>query len=223
MSLELCLLSSIIVSSMQSTLMWRCMRMCTSKLARSCSQVMGYKFFNTVIDDVFSFVVDMPLSHRIACFRDDAVFLVFLWQLWAYRVDKTRANEFGMAYQEEDNVKDDGNGVHELAAAALTSPSGGDEAVSLHSARANEKQDDEETSAATGEPRDGPMSSCNSPEPRSETRDGASCVEGGGSPTASNAHSEEAREEESVCSAQAKDGGVTQQMEDELSDFAAWM
>lgn len=61
---------------------------------------MGYKFFNTIIDDVFSFVVEMPLSHRIACFRDDAVFLVFLWQLWAYRVDKTRANEFGMAYED---------------------------------------------------------------------------------------------------------------------------
>ena len=31
--------------------------------------------------------------------RDDAVFIVFLYQRWCYPVDKTRANEFGIAYE----------------------------------------------------------------------------------------------------------------------------
>lgn len=28
--------------------------------------------------------------HRISCFRDDAVFIVYLYQRWVYRVDKSR-------------------------------------------------------------------------------------------------------------------------------------
>lgn len=28
-----------------------------------------YKAFNTFIDDVFAFIITMPTSHRIACFR----------------------------------------------------------------------------------------------------------------------------------------------------------
>lgn len=38
--------------------------------------------FNTFIDDVFAFVITMPTSHRLACFRDDVVFLVYLCQRW---------------------------------------------------------------------------------------------------------------------------------------------
>lgn len=58
-----------------------------------------YKAFNTFIDDVFSWVIAMPMSHRIACLRDDVVFFVYLYQRWLYPVDKTRPNEFGMAYE----------------------------------------------------------------------------------------------------------------------------
>ena len=32
-------------------------------------KVLIYKFFNTFVDDLFSFVIDMPLMHRLACFR----------------------------------------------------------------------------------------------------------------------------------------------------------
>ncbi|XP_036139714.1 cleft lip and palate transmembrane protein 1-like protein isoform X2 [Monomorium pharaonis] len=39
-----------------------------------------YKAFNTFIDDVFAFIITMPTAHRIACFRDDAVFLIYLYQ-----------------------------------------------------------------------------------------------------------------------------------------------
>lgn len=38
--------------------------------------------FNTFIDDVFAFIITMPTSHRLACFRDDVVFLIYLYQRW---------------------------------------------------------------------------------------------------------------------------------------------
>jgi hypothetical protein len=47
------------------------------------------------VDDLFAFVIKMPLLHRLACFRDDLVFLVYLYQRYKYPVDPTRANEFG--------------------------------------------------------------------------------------------------------------------------------
>jgi len=64
-------------------------------------RVMAYKAFNTFIDDAFALLVSMPLHHKIACLRDDVVFLVFLYQRYLYPVDKTRANEYGIAYEHE--------------------------------------------------------------------------------------------------------------------------
>ncbi|CAJ1083537.1 cleft lip and palate transmembrane protein 1-like protein [Xyrichtys novacula] len=60
-----------------------------------------YKAFNTFIDDVFAFIITMPTSHRLACFRDDVVFLIYLYQRWLYPVDKTRVNEYGVSYDED--------------------------------------------------------------------------------------------------------------------------
>ena len=37
----------------------------------------------------------MPLLHRIACFRDDVVFFICLYQRYIYPVDEKRINEFG--------------------------------------------------------------------------------------------------------------------------------
>lgn len=37
----------------------------------------------------------MPTLHRLACLRDDAIFFVYLYQTWTYRVDHSRTNEFG--------------------------------------------------------------------------------------------------------------------------------
>eukprot|EP00897_Mesotaenium_endlicherianum_P010270 jgi/Mesen1/9271/ME000060S08709 len=56
---------------------------------------MTYKFLNTIIDDLFAFVIKMPLLHRLSVFRDDIVFCIFLYQRYIYPVDKTRINEFG--------------------------------------------------------------------------------------------------------------------------------
>lgn len=43
----------------------------------------------------------MPTMHRLACFRDDAIFLVYLYQKWTYPEDRTRANEYGQGGEEE--------------------------------------------------------------------------------------------------------------------------
>ncbi|EIE18938.1 cleft lip and palate transmembrane 1 [Coccomyxa subellipsoidea C-169] len=59
-----------------------------------------YKFLNTIIDDLFAFVIKMPTLHRLSVFRDDIVFLIFLYQKWIYGVDKKRANEFGFSAEE---------------------------------------------------------------------------------------------------------------------------
>jgi hypothetical protein len=65
-----------------------------------------YKALNTVVDDLFSFVIKMPTLHRLACFRDDFVFAIYLYQMWAYKVDKTRANEFGQRLVDDENDVD---------------------------------------------------------------------------------------------------------------------
>lgn len=49
-----------------------------------------YKAFNTFIDDMFAFIITMPTAHRLACFRDDVVFLIYMYQRWLYPVDKSR-------------------------------------------------------------------------------------------------------------------------------------
>ena len=60
-------------------------------------KTMSYKFLNTIIDDLFAYVDKMPTLHRVACFRDDVIFLIYLYQRWIYRVDPTRRNEYGQA------------------------------------------------------------------------------------------------------------------------------
>jgi hypothetical protein len=42
----------------------------------------------------------------LACFRDDIVFFIFLYQRYLYPVDKTRVNEFGEAFDEDKFVED---------------------------------------------------------------------------------------------------------------------
>jgi hypothetical protein len=56
-------------------------------------RVLGYKFVNTFIDDLFSFVIRMPTMARISCFRDDVVFFIYLYQRWLYPVDASRPAE----------------------------------------------------------------------------------------------------------------------------------
>ncbi|KAF8354062.1 hypothetical protein PRIPAC_95685 [Pristionchus pacificus] len=58
-------------------------------------RMLTYKFINTFIDDLFAFVIRMPTMYRIGCFRDDIIFLIYLYQKWAYPVDLSRTNEYG--------------------------------------------------------------------------------------------------------------------------------
>lgn len=79
-------------------------------------KAMMYKTLNTVIDDLFSFIIKMPWLHRVACFRDDVVFIIVLYQRWIYPVDKTRVNEFGQQFEsegEESSSVSGGKGEHE--------------------------------------------------------------------------------------------------------------
>merc|ERR1719161_1765219 len=67
-------------------------------------RVLAYKFFNTFIDDVFAFFIMsdyMTKKHRYMTLRDDIVFFVFMYQRYLYKVDMTRADEFGYVYGEE--------------------------------------------------------------------------------------------------------------------------
>lgn len=55
---------------------------------------------------MFAFVITMPTAHRLACFRDDVVFLVYLYQRYLYPVDKKRVNEFGESFGQEEGAAD---------------------------------------------------------------------------------------------------------------------
>lgn len=65
-------------------------------------KAMMYKVLNTFIDDLFAFVISMPTLHRLATLRDDVIFFVYLYQMWAYKVDYTRMNEFGQGGDDEE-------------------------------------------------------------------------------------------------------------------------
>jgi hypothetical protein len=70
-------------------------------------RTLTYKFLTTIIDDLHSFVITMPTWHRIAVFRDDVVFVVFLIQRYLYRIDYSRANEYGQGGNPEADQVDE--------------------------------------------------------------------------------------------------------------------
>lgn len=70
------------------------------------AKAMMYKFLNTFIDDLFTFTIKMPILHRLATFRDDVIFFIYLYQRWAYRTDYTRVNEFGQGGGEEEQKEE---------------------------------------------------------------------------------------------------------------------
>ncbi|CAJ2508219.1 Uu.00g094050.m01.CDS01 [Anthostomella pinea] len=65
-------------------------------------KAMMYKFVNTFIDDLFAFTIKMPFLHRLATFRDDLIFFVYIYQRWAYKIDYTRVNEFGQGGEDDE-------------------------------------------------------------------------------------------------------------------------
>jgi hypothetical protein len=79
-----------------------------------------YKALNTFVDDLFAFIIRMPTLHRLACFRDDIVFLIFLYQRWIYPVDKARVNEFGQTGEDQPQEVPEGTPPPAIAAAPTT-------------------------------------------------------------------------------------------------------
>jgi hypothetical protein len=65
-----------------------------------------YKWINTFIDDLFAFIIKMPTLHRLAVFRDDIVFFIYLYQRWIYPVDMERLNEFEQNQRPDVTKKD---------------------------------------------------------------------------------------------------------------------
>ena len=53
-----------------------------------------YRSLNTFIDDLYALIIPMPTMHRIACLRDDVIFLIFLYQRWIY-AERPRNDEAG--------------------------------------------------------------------------------------------------------------------------------
>ena len=53
-----------------------------------------YKIIATFADDAFAWLAETPLKYRLMTLRDDVVFVVFLYQWWAYRVDAARPHEY---------------------------------------------------------------------------------------------------------------------------------
>lgn len=85
-------------------------------------KAMMYKFLNTFIDDLFAFTIKMPFLHRLATFRDDVIFFIYLYQRWAYKIDYTRVNEFGQGGDDEEEEADKKD-TKESPAAAADEPS----------------------------------------------------------------------------------------------------
>ncbi|TQS33066.1 hypothetical protein Golomagni_06604 [Golovinomyces magnicellulatus] len=71
------------------------------------AKAMMYKFLNTFIDDLFAFTIKMPFLHRLATFRDDIIFFIYIYQRWAYTTDYTRVNEFGQGGDDDEPEKKD--------------------------------------------------------------------------------------------------------------------
>jgi hypothetical protein len=70
------------------------------------SKALFYRFLNTIIYDLFSFIITMPTLHRISCFRDDVIFVIYLYQRWIYRVDKTRGMYATEKKEEKKEIQD---------------------------------------------------------------------------------------------------------------------
>jgi len=90
-------------------------------------RMMTYKFLNTIIDDLFAFLIKMPTMHRLSCFRDDIIFLIFLYQKWIYRTDYSRVNEYGFKKKDEAAIEGTDNSEDAVSADGASSGSQSDE------------------------------------------------------------------------------------------------
>nr|XP_055065540.1 lipid scramblase CLPTM1L-like isoform X1 [Misgurnus anguillicaudatus] len=64
-----------------------------------------YKGLNTFISDVFSGIITTPGPHQLACFRDDVVFLIYLYQRRIYPMSKSRSRDYGTSHRKKSKGK----------------------------------------------------------------------------------------------------------------------
>ncbi|XP_073704100.1 lipid scramblase CLPTM1L-like isoform X2 [Garra rufa] len=64
-----------------------------------------YKGLNTFISDVFSGIITTPGPHQLACFRDDVVFLIYLYQRRIYPTSKSRSRDYGASHRKKPKGK----------------------------------------------------------------------------------------------------------------------
>lgn len=64
-----------------------------------------YKGLNTFISDVFSGIITTPGPHQLACFRDDVVFLIYLYQRRFYPMSKSRSRDYGTSHRKKSKGK----------------------------------------------------------------------------------------------------------------------
>jgi hypothetical protein len=56
-------------------------------------KALTFKFLNTIIDDLYAFAVKTPTLYRIFCFKDDVIFVIFIYQIIKYRKNKRRFDQ----------------------------------------------------------------------------------------------------------------------------------
>eukprot|EP00922_Rhytidocystis_sp_ex-Travisia-forbesii_P052386 GHVS01077706.1.p1 GENE.GHVS01077706.1~~GHVS01077706.1.p1 ORF type:complete len:723 (-),score=149.92 GHVS01077706.1:96-2264(-) len=69
-------------------------------------RVLFYQFLNTFIDDLFALFIRAPQMHKMSVFRDDIVFIGFVYQRWLYRGRSPRSIEEVEA-EEESRLKEE--------------------------------------------------------------------------------------------------------------------
>lgn len=62
----------------------------------------------------------MPIMHRLAVFRDDIIFVLYLVQRWQYPVDAARKNEFGASGNDYENAEARKRGLKRVVRRAKT-------------------------------------------------------------------------------------------------------
>uniref|UniRef100_A0A674EN61 Lipid scramblase CLPTM1L n=1 Tax=Salmo trutta TaxID=8032 RepID=A0A674EN61_SALTR len=67
--------------------------------------VLMYKAVNTFVNDAFTCVFSTHPSHQLGCFRDEILFLLYLYQRRLYSTNKTRCREYGSCHHNHRKLK----------------------------------------------------------------------------------------------------------------------
>uniref|UniRef100_A0A8C7K1M5 Lipid scramblase CLPTM1L n=1 Tax=Oncorhynchus kisutch TaxID=8019 RepID=A0A8C7K1M5_ONCKI len=67
--------------------------------------VLMYKAVNTFVNDAFACVFSTHPSHQLGCFRDEILFLLYLYQRRLYSTNKTRCREYGSCHHNHRKLK----------------------------------------------------------------------------------------------------------------------